>query len=405
MNKLSFRNISLLVTSSINTIVVLFTNTFLVAYLLQNSTDNIFNVGLFYVIVYAILGSFYFVLSPAVKKFNKLFFYRTGIVLKVLLALTVVLAKDHILQYFTVIAVVKGIGESFYWVSYNSLRNELMSNSFIKRFISLSMMMDKTINIIFPILIGSFIDLTSFGTIAIYALGLSLVQVVFSLFIPSTKQSNQEFSVKNYLQAIENSGHKKLFTNLIYTFLLSGFRNIVGTLIIFFVMLTFGSNTDLGIITSVFSVVSIVVLFVYSKFYKQEKHNWLLVACAALSMVSMVGLLVEVSKVTLILYYFAFVVALSMPDAMKDINRNFLVKNFLGPEFIVENMAFIELLLNLSRVVGYLLLMLVGYLQSILAVKLYLVLITVIITIDILLIYFLERALAKLTKKSKQITP
>jgi uncharacterized membrane protein YfcA len=79
MKKINKNALLLLISSGINNVIGLFINTFLVAYLLQLNSDNIVNISLFYIIVYAIIGILYFLLSMQFTKRSKVIFLESAL--------------------------------------------------------------------------------------------------------------------------------------------------------------------------------------------------------------------------------------------------------------------------------------------------------------------------------------
>ncbi len=107
---------SLMACDLTNGIINLFGETFLVAYFLQISNENIIQVSTFYIILYLLLGVGSILLGNIIKSKpkKKVSIYRFGIIIKSIYILLIVLFKDKISQYFIIFAIFYGIAEALY---------------------------------------------------------------------------------------------------------------------------------------------------------------------------------------------------------------------------------------------------------------------------------------------------
>ena len=159
-----------------NSIVSLFGETFLVAYFLQISNENIVQVSIYYIILYALLALGSFLLGSVMKSKpqKRVIIYRFGIVIKSVYILLIVLFKEKISQYFIVVAMFYGIAESLYWSAHDVMNMEIVDNDNRKSYMTTKRILSKLINIIVPIILGTSIELTSFTSISIYIFVLTL---------------------------------------------------------------------------------------------------------------------------------------------------------------------------------------------------------------------------------------
>ena len=81
-NKMSKENIGFILCNCLSKIVDLFVSTFLVAYLLNLSNGNFFQVSLYHLFLYIGMMIFYSIASKYLHRINKLVFYRIAILLK-----------------------------------------------------------------------------------------------------------------------------------------------------------------------------------------------------------------------------------------------------------------------------------------------------------------------------------
>lgn len=188
-----------------NSIISLFGDTFLVAYFLQVSNENIVQVSIYYIIIYTLLGIASLVLGNLMKRMpsKRIIIYRVGIIVKSIFVLLIVLLKENINQYFMIFAIFYGITEALYWAAHDVMNIEIVDNTNRKQYMTTKRILEKLIDIIFPIILGTSIELTSFINISFYIFILTLIQIIISFNIDSNKfvtgGSKDKYSLKYIL--------------------------------------------------------------------------------------------------------------------------------------------------------------------------------------------------------------
>ena len=390
MKKLNRNSSALLVTSAINNVIALFVNYFLVAHLLNISSQNISNVATFFLISYTFLGLGYFALSPLLEKINKLIFFRIGIVLKVCFVFLVMFLQGSLIEYLVIVAVFAGTADAFYWSSFNAMRNEIIDNVFFQNYISINTIINQIISILFPFLMGSAIDISSFRVIAILIFALAIVQLITSMTITHRTKPGK-FELGKFFRKIKETNSQKMFKKLYLAYFIGGAKHAVTPLIVYIILLTFQTNTNLGILTSVFAFCSILTMIMFSKWYKPGKSSWVLIVVSGIIIISMGGLLFGLSKTTIILFNFAYTSFIVLPNSLSDLHRSTIVKKLNMHEFIVENMSIAELLLNMGRIVSFLSFFVVGIINTKVALNVLLGIIALAVAGFSLFIYLLEK--------------
>lgn len=353
--------VSLIITYAINQVITLFVNYFLVAHLLNISEQNIANVGLFFVVTYISITIFYAILSPINEHINKVHIYRIGIVLRVVFVLLIMLLQAQMLDYLIPIAIFQGISSAFYYSSFNAMRNEIIRKHFFRQFLSFSNIVNKIISIVFPILMGSAIDVSSFSLVVGIVFVLTVVQLGASMFLHNPYQKPGSFDLIPFFKTIKEKGAQKMFAYEITAHFVGGLRNSTNQMIVFLTLLTFTTNTNLGILTSIFAVFNIMTMIFFSKKYTYQKAKWLLPFVALMMFGSIITMTFALNRTTLIIFNFAFYALGILPNAVLEMRRNTIVKSLKMYEYIVENMFVTEVALNIGRIISYSILIYAGY--------------------------------------------
>lgn len=380
-----------------NNIVSLFGETFLVAYFLQISNENIVKVSIYYIIIYALLGLGGVFLGNIFKSNpkNRLIIYRLGIIVKSVYILLIVLFKEKISQYFVVFAIFYGIAEALYWSSHDIMNIEIVNNDKRKEYMTTKRILGKIVNIIIPIILGTSIELTSFVNISIYILVLTFAQIIISLNIDMNKFEDnkriEKYSLKNYIKKLTIEQKTKLKKIYKLAFLYGIMMDTIRVLVVIITIMTFKTSLNLGILTTIFSICSMMSLYVYNKLYQKKYSKRLLTICSTLIVLSVIGLILNINKTTLILYNFVYSITIYILEVMFKIKSEDIVKEYHIEKWIVEYHTFIEGFMDIGRITGFLLMFLIGLLNNIIYFKILLIVVTLCIPIYSKIMYEVEK--------------
>ena len=141
---------------------------------------------------------------------------------------------------------------------------------------------------------GVSIELTSFSYIAKIVLFLSLLQFSFSLLIKDTeKTSNKKYNLKEYIKYIKDN---KKFKTVYKIGMCDGIVHyLLETLITILIVMTFKTTISLGILTTIFSVCSIVSVYIFQ--YKLKSNRKILKFSGIVMMISVLLLIFDINKI------------------------------------------------------------------------------------------------------------
>ncbi|MCI8655612.1 MAG: MFS transporter [Clostridia bacterium] len=396
MNKLDKSSKALMTCDLTNSIISLFGETFLVAYFLQVSNENIVQVSIYYIIIYTLLGIGSLVLGNLMKSMpsKRINIYRVGIIVKSIFILLIVLFKENINQYFMIFAIFYGIAEALYWSAHDVMNIEIVDNTNRKQYMTTKRILGKLINIVFPIILGTSIELTSFINIAIYIFILTLIQIIISFNVDSnkfvTEGSKDKYSLKNYINNLSQEQKTKL--NKIYklAFIYGIMMDTIRVLVVIITIMTFKTSLNLGILTTMFAICSIISLYMFNKLYQKKYAKMVLSLCSILIVLGVMGLILNISKSTLILYNFIYSITIYILEVMFKIKADDTVKEYCIQNWIVEYHTFIEGFMDIGRITGFLLMLIIGLLNNIIYFKLLLLIVTICIPIYSIIMYKVE---------------
>ena len=352
-------------THGLNNIVSIFVSTFLISYIYSISNNYVMNIGLFYAFNYVAMGIMYYIVSSLIDKTNRVWFYRLAIVVRAAFILSVIFVGEALAQLVILAGALHGFSEACYWTSYNLMKNELVSKSLIKKYSINQMMIEKSVSIVVPLVLGSLIDAESFKSSAIIVLVIAVIEMVVSMFIKSRRPKDSSFDFKEFIQKTKELGEQKcLVVDCVVNGGLYGFVTTVSPMATIMIMYSFGSNFSLGLLTSVFSFFAMVFVFGINKFTKTSKRNWLFWLAAFMPFLSALLLVLHVSKTTVIIFNLFFIVLSMVHSFTYDISRNFVIKKLGMYDSIAEFQCAIECFMAFCRVVGFLLVVAAGAIGS-----------------------------------------
>ena len=367
--KLGKNAIFLIASDLIYTITALFAQTFLVAYLLKITNDNITQVSLYYMIINFIhaMGSIFIGKFIKNGKYNKTKILSLGIIIRAIFILFIVLLGNKLSNMFVIVAIFCGISETLYWSDHEIIFVEITNNENRKSYMATKKIASTIVNIVAPIILGSTIELYSFTKIAIYVLALSIIQIVLSFQIKIDSKVNvktTKFSLKNYINTIKTKKglkvHKYYKSNLLYGIV----EDPMKTLVTIITIMTFKTSLNLGILTTIFSIFQIAVMYLYKKFYNKSNAKYILFAVSSLIFIGAMGLVIDIDKITLIIYNFACTTGLCIFDAIYNTQKGDLIKECNIEQYDVEHVMFNSILTCSSRFIGFSLILIVGIIDN-----------------------------------------
>ena len=386
MAKLNRTQKSLLTVHMLRMILELFTSTFLTSHIISLSPDNIFGSGLFnvallYISLYIAYILVYNINSYFVDKSNRVTFLWIGIFVNACFLVAIVFWGEIIANWIVLAGAICGISNAFYYSSYNVMKNELVNRIHMKKYSILTTVITNAINVVVPTILGLLIDVSSYSTISIYVIAIIVVQFIVSLFIKSSKPTGSKLEIKKYLKYLkENPDDKNKIKHTYINGMLAGIKTTYKIVIIILTIFAFKTNFSLGILSSVFSLVTIGLLILYRKLEKKPKVNKLAIYLfiGTMPFVCCLIFLFWSTKIMFVLLNCFLTIAIYFSDYFGDAERDAIIKNLGKFEFIAEHNVLIETVKYIISIIVYLLFIAVAAIGSITAFN---ILLTVLIAV------------------------
>lgn len=377
--KLSKSAIGIMGSLLINNVLYMFVNTFMVAYFITLTNYDYKQISIYYVLSFIAILLTFLTFGRIIKNKNQVWVFRSGIIAYCLYILMLAFLKEKIVTYFAPLGFFYGIVQGLIWVAAHTLVNEHTQNN-TNKFISFKSIISKILKIFFPIVFGISIELTSFSYVAKIVILLSITQFIFSLFIEDkAKTYDKKYNLKEYINLVKNNDKFKTVYKLC---ICDGIVNyLLETLIVILTVMTFKTTISLGVITTITAICSILSVYIFQ--YKL-KSNWkILKICNIMMISSVLLLLINISKPTIIIYNICTAIFLVILSNTGDTKRYEIVSEneIVVKDYIVEHQVVCEAILNITRIIAYILLFVISLFNNIVLFKILLLLVTIVILI------------------------
>lgn len=371
-------------------IIKIFTRIFLTVYFFD-VTKNIGIVALFFAVYFFVHTIFFYLIGNQIKCKNRMIPFRLGILFNFIFLLLILLLKENVGSYIIHLAVLYGIAGAFYWLPYNVLSFDLNSYSNRSLYLSYEKAYGDILSVIVPVLAGSIIALKSYQWVLIIVLFFTVLSFLISFKISNSGESSVPVDMKGFLKTLKKCGEIDVFRTYKGEFLrgISYFgvlEIIIPSLIIYLVI---PDKFILGVLTAVFSLISILTSILVGKFLKDKYFKSSVVVSGIMLFLITLLLLFNASVPSVIFYSIVFSITIPILTILQSVySYNVIDKNELV-EFRVEHFILREVFLNIARIIGYLFLFLLSIVFGNIKNDINLVrIVIVILSISIILIPF-----------------
>ena len=372
----------IIIMDAIKKIMTIFLGPFLTAYFISTSTNSILNIAIYYIFTYATMALSTLVVAALAEKRNRIKIFRIGIILNFIYILIIILLKEKIINYLPIISILYGISASCYYFPYNlfiinKVKNTERTNYMVKLFITISV-----VGILFPIIFGSIITITNYILTAVIVLFISLIQIILSFFITDNHNGDlEEYNLKKTW--LELKKNKQVINCLAGEFFIG--MNICNgaleTVMVILILNSFKTNINLGIITSIATLLSILVVKIYGLIYNKRDDKKVIIISSIIPVISLIIFLILKTNTTVIIYKFSYVIFAEILSLVRKIKIfNLSNSKIVNKSNQCEFNAIREVTLNVGRVTGYTLLLLAALTQSAVVLNI----VTIILTLSLL---------------------
>lgn len=331
-----------------------FVDVFLVLYFLNVSNSNILPLGIYKLVSVIAIWLVIFLVRNYCKSAGRIRFLRIGVILYFLYFLSIIILREKVVDYIYLIGLLYGLEEGFYYSVYNMIESDGIDNKERAKYIGSYTAVKNVISIIFPLIFGGLIQKSGFINATIFALFIVVLQIVLSnVFQDNNIPESKKTDFKKFRDAVK--GHKE-FSNIITTKICAGLTYSEGALsyvITIYIIKIFSESMSLGIFTSIFSIISMIIGLLFVKVIKPKYYNNLMIITSTCTIILLCIMLLNCNFITIVLYNLFQTISKGLTDLINEKNvSNFSNISAIKKEFKVEYFLSIETSLFIGRVIS-----------------------------------------------------
>ena len=248
-----------------------FKDVFLGIYFLKITQGSIVDVSLYYIVFFmtyllCLLG------VNKIQKMNLVVMFRIGIFLNLMQCIILLILGENISNYIIPFAVFASIGNAFYYYPEQILIKRVNKEDNFQNYITKDQILKYTINILLPIILGYCISKDSYSLAFIVLIVLISISFISSLLIKGIEIKHGRINLKTFFANISTQGDKKLMKIMSFRTLFRGLSSfgVLATLISIITFFVVTTELSLGSISSFITVISIITINLLNKFVKRK---------------------------------------------------------------------------------------------------------------------------------------
>ena len=373
--KLNKNEIILLIIEGIKICVSSFSGPFLVAFYISLTLANIEAYSIYKIVTNVIALIFSFIISRFIKKKNKIVSFRLGILINIVYLLSMILLKDNIINNSWLLGIFLGLSNAFYYMPFNYIVSNGIRGEVMTKWASFKSNITSVINILLPLILGILLTYFNYYDIAIIFVVIQFFAFIISFLYNGVDKKLPTFSIRKYLNAVKKADATGKFKTQYAIDFFNGFTfssSALESVITIFVMLSFKTNLNLGIFTSVFTIINFIIALNLSKIKNKDVFPKIMLVSVVLIVSSIIYFILSTSTYSLITYNLTYNIAyvvisiityvstFSTVNSVKEIKKAYQLEHFSVREFF----------LCLGRIMSFSFLFIVSLLNNILYYKL-----------------------------------
>lgn len=340
-----------------------FVDIFLVLYFINVSNSNILPLGIYKLVAMVTVWVVMFFIKNRCKENGRIHFMKIGIVLYFVYFLSIIILKEKVVDYIYLIGMLYGLEEGFYYSVYNMIESDGIDNKDRTKYVGVYTAVKNIVSIIFPLIFGGMIQKSGFINATIFALFIVIFEIILSnLFKDNNIPKSNKTNFKEFKNIVKNN---KGFKNIMVMKICSGLTYSEGALsyvITIYIIKVFSESISLGIFTSIFSVISVIIGILFIKIIKNKYYVPLMIVTSFTTIVLLCIMLLNCNFITIVLYNLSQTISKGLIDLINEKNIfGFSNIKAIKQEYKVEYFLSIETSLFIGRVISNVLFILMAF--------------------------------------------
>lgn len=356
----------LLLTHCLRQVLQNFIGTFLGAYFLSVTGGNVIAVAKYYIVVYIMHIVFFFMVYKLFSKIRDIHIYRFSLVVKLVECSCLLFLGKNVVDYIYLIAIAEGLSQSLYYTVYKTMITDIANKNFNKYF-SFARAGECVTSFVCGIGMAEIITNFGFSVMFILLTFATIVTLGVSFTIKTKKKkktkAQTQFSLSKFFKHTYNKHalYRIWATSFCYGLGQGGLLAILVNLVI---SMKSGGNQTLGYLSSAVSLFAIIYAFIHKKYINESNFKERLLPASIILFLVAIPLALTGNILTIIAFRFIGE-ALTGSTLIEQNNTTYaLLPTVTTNKYKKEYFYVKEVILNLSRMIGMGLIILVMYITK-----------------------------------------
>lgn len=351
----------MIVISACNKIIDIFLGPFLIAYFIKTSVDSMVDLSIFKILNYFCLGILCMIAGFLMEKNHSLATFRLGIFCRFIYILLIIVLNENVVNHLGLISIFYGLSTATFYLPFNRFNTNSVENKERSLFETKKLAVTSIINILIPVCLGTMITVTNYILTATIILFVSAIEFICSFYVIQIPVKQRKYNLlKTAKKFMKNRQLKKWFLVEFVTGLVIS-DAALGVLITVLIINSFETDMSLGIINSITAIITLIITFLYSKYYRGKDDKRVILISSVLPTISVIFLFLYTSNFTVIIYNFCFnVLAVGLLSMIHGVRLSNLSVKEVIDEDSNEFWTLREQFLNFGRIIGYILMLIIG---------------------------------------------
>lgn len=333
-------------------------DTFFVLYFFQVANYEVLPLAKYYLTLYLFCGIGFFLIRNAMKKNNKIPYFRIGISLQAIYISAIMILKENIINYIYLIGLIKGIADGFYHFPKNIFNTEKITNEERQKYSGTVNSINKLIAVVVPIILGVVLTFISYTNLAKIFFVLFIIMFFVSFNIKDDYYVDKNSEIKKFFKLIAENKNIRYATIIPFLSGLTYSSGVMATIVTLSKINVFKTNLNLGFVDSLCAFLYLLISILFAAKIKKKNFKTLAVSSGIISCFTLIGFAFIPNTVFLIIYLiirnsFIVIINLITANIINNLSNSDVIKNNFKSEYFLAR----DVMYSISRCFGYLILL------------------------------------------------
>ncbi len=361
----------------------IFLDVFLLAYLFTVTKQNIFDIGIYYFASTSIMLFTAVFIRNYLSKGYFLQIYRAGIFCNLIFFVFLLYMNKEVSQHMFLCGILLGLSIFLRGIARIFLTYQFVSESIMIKFRGYLEFVKALLKVVTPFIFGIVLyKYSNFKNVLVILFIMLFMEYFFTFSITQFKINKK--AKTQLLYFFKNILNNKL---IVKSLLMDFFRGmtILGVLpvvVTIYIVCLFETNFHLGVLTSVFSLITLSVNFLFGKYCRYVHFVSILKFSGIISVLLSFLFVLIPNNITFILYNLGLVTAMQLLWLLTEVNMfNIASLDEIKNKFQTEYFITREIFSGFGKILGMSVLIIIGYFKYFILLKYYLLLLTIAVLI------------------------